>query len=392
MLRPAAKASGDVTQVKSILLVTSDPERTLPLRRSLALLQPVRTLCLTSRHSRGGPLSLDGISQELAARREIERDGTIAAIVSDVPLHDIDTVRQLRSAFEPFLLQRTPILCLLADRTHAEEVQARALGASAVLATCSTGSELAAALRPWLRVAGRRPDGDATPAAAAADVGLAIADMLGAAMQGTRINMHAVAEASDIMLEAIAGHGIHGWLQLVSDVDDRTYRHCMMVSGFVTAFALALGFSHTDCDRLTRASLMHDIGKGVIPLGILNKAGALDAREMAIMRGHAAAGHDLLMVRGDAVDQHEPMTLDVVRHHHEALDGTGYPDCLAGAAIADPVRIVTICDVFTALIEDRPYKSALAGHEAFRIMRDTHGKFDSHLLAMFNRVFDRAPR
>ena len=110
---------------------------------------------------------------------------------------------------------------------------------------------------------------------------------------------------------------------------------------------------------------MHDIGKGVIPLGILNKAGALDAREMAIMRGHAAAGHDLLMVRGDAVDQHEPMTLDVVRHHHEALDGTGYPDCLAGAAIADPVRIVTICDVFTALIEDRPYKSALAGHEAF---------------------------
>ncbi len=368
-----------MTQVKSILLVTSDPERVPSLRRSLALLQPVRTLCLTT------PLCLDSIDQDAAARQAAVQDTTIAAIVSDIPPRGVDRIRQLRSAFEPFRRQHTPILYLIADPSQRDEVQARALGASAVLGADSSCSALAAALRPWLRDAGECADADATPAAAAADVGMAIADMLAAAMQGSRISLHAVAEASDIMLEAIAGGGINGWLRLLSNVDDRTYRHCMMVSGFVAAFALGLGFSHTDCDRLTRAALLHDIGKGIIPLEILDKAGPLDAQELVIMRSHAALGHDLLAAQG----RQEPMTLDVVRHHHEALDGSGYPDGLAGTAIADPVRIVTICDVFTALIERRPYRSALVGHDAFRIMQDMQGKLDTHLLAMFSRIFDR---
>ncbi|WP_428374986.1 HD-GYP domain-containing protein [Lichenicoccus sp.] len=373
-----------MTQPKSILLVTADPERMPSLRRSLALLQPVRTLCLAE------PLSLDGVGQDEAAGHAMVPDGDIAAIVSLVAPRGEGRIRQLRSAFEPFRLQHTPILCLIAAPTQRDEVQARALGAAAVLGADSSCRDLAAALRPWLRDAGGSSNTGAT-SAAAADVGLAIADMLAAAMQGSCITMQAVVEASDIMLEAIAEDGIHAWLRLVSNVDDRTYRHCMTVSGLVAAFALALGFSHTDCDRLTRAALMHDIGKGTIALEILNKAAPLDAQELAIMRGHASVGHDLLVAQGAHDAQHEAMTLDVVRHHHETLDGMGYPDGLAGGAISDPVRIVAICDVFTTLIGCRPSQSGLAGHDAFRIMQEMQGKLDTHLLALFSRVFDRAP-
>nr|WP_321983158.1 HD domain-containing phosphohydrolase [uncultured Lichenicoccus sp.] len=378
-----------MTQPKSILLVTADPQGTPSLRRSLALLQPVRTLCLLD------PVSLAGPEQDAASGHAMIPHGVIAAIVSDVAPRGVDRIRQLRTAFEPFRQQHTPILCLIPDASQRDEVQARALGASAVLGVDSSCRVLAATLRPWLRDSVSRADAGTMPAAAAADVGMAIADMLAAAMQGSRISLHSVVEASDIMLEAIAGDGIHGWLRLVSNVDDRTYRHCMTVAGFVAAYALALGFSHTDCDRLTRAALMHDIGKGTIPLEILNKTGTLDAREQAIMRSHAAVGHSLLVAQGrqESTPEARPeaMTLDVVRHHHEALDGTGYPDRLAGAAISDPVRIVTICDVFTALIECRPYRQALAGHDAFRIMQGMQGKLDSHLLAMFSQVFDRPP-
>ena len=258
MLRPAAKASGDVTQVKSILLVTlrSGAHAAAAPAAPRPAAGRVRTLCLTSRHSRGGPLSLDGISQELAARREIERDGTIAAIVSgrSAARHRHGPAASQRLRAVPAAAHADPVPACRQDpcRRGAGARARRLRGAGHLQHRQRTRGGPAS---PGCALPAVAPDGDATPAAAAADVGRGDCPTC----SGRRCR----APASTCMRwprhptscwRPSPGHGIHGWLQLVSDVDDRTYRHCMMVSGFVTAFALALGFSHTDCDRLTRAS------------------------------------------------------------------------------------------------------------------------------------------
>ena len=366
-----------MAQAQSILLVTSDPEAVQPVRRSLALLQPVQTLCLTD-------------PRDDAIRHMLAHGDGVSVIVSDVVPRGVDIVRGLRGLLDPFRLLKTPILCLVTRTSPRDEVQAWALGASAVLATGSTSGALVAAVRGMLQPGETHPglqppELELQLAVAVTDVGVAVADMLSSAKQGGRISTPAIAEASGSMLQGIGTVGISAWMRLVSEVDDQTYRHCMMVAGFVAAFAMSLGFSHGDCDRLTRAALMHDIGKAFIPLDILNKPGPLDATQAALMRSHACLGDDLLRAQGG----HGEMTLDVVRHHHEHLDGSGYPDGLSGRGISDPVRIATICDIFAALIERRAYKSPMTDAEAFHIMRGMTGKLDMQLLTMFGRLFAR---
>ncbi|WP_238183315.1 HD-GYP domain-containing protein, partial [Methylobacterium trifolii] len=113
------------------------------------------------------------------------------------------------------------------------------------------------------------------------------------------------------------------------------------------------------------AALVHDVGKARIPLAILNKPGPLDAAEMAVMRTHAAVGHDILFASG----MRDPVALPATRHHHEMLDGSGYPDRLSGDRIDDPIRLLTICDIYAALTERRPYRPAMPQAEALRVLR-----------------------
>src|SRR4029453_19021291 len=109
------------------------------------------------------------------------------------------------------------------------------------------------------------------------------------------------------------------------------------------------------------AATLHDVGKAGIPLEILDKPGALDDGEMALMQGHAVLGYDALCgVKGISAE-----VLDAVRHHHEFLDGTGYPDRLRGAEIGDLVRVLTIADIFAALIEARAYRPPMARAKAY---------------------------
>src|SRR5258708_8788461 len=138
-----------------------------------------------------------------------------------------------------------------------------------------------------------------------------------------------------------------------------------LVTGIAIDFGLSLGLAEPDIERLYSAAMFHDVGKAKIPLAVLDKPGRLDAEERALIESHAAAGYEVLK-RNPGIS---PEILDAVRHHHEFLDGSGYPDALCGASISNIVRILTICDIFAALIEHRQYKPAMSGEQAYEILQ-----------------------
>ena len=116
-----------------------------------------------------------------------------------------------------------------------------------------------------------------------------------------------------------------------------------------------------DQRRLARAALLHDVGKAFIPVTILDKPGALTPEEMEEMRQHPRRGYDALSAQGGF----PPEMLDVVLHHHEFLDGTGYPNGLSGKQISDIVRVTTIMDIYAALVEKRAYRLQFTHAKAF---------------------------
>jgi HD-GYP domain-containing protein (c-di-GMP phosphodiesterase class II) len=128
--------------------------------------------------------------------------------------------------------------------------------------------------------------------------------------------------------------------------------------------------------------MFHDIGKARIPLAILDKPGRLDPGERAMIETHPAAGYDFL--KGH--DRISPEILDAVRHHHEFLDGSGYPDALCAESIGDIVRILTISDIFAALIEHRHYKPTMPRADAYNILSGMSGKLEKALVASFKQV------
>jgi putative nucleotidyltransferase with HDIG domain len=159
----------------------------------------------------------------------------------------------------------------------------------------------------------------------------------------------------------------------------QTYQHSLLVTGNIIAFARELRMSEADQVRLSTAAMLHDIGKARIPVPILEKPRALDDGEMLIMREHARYGFEALAsVRGIEKDLR-----DMVVHHHEHLDGTGYPDHLGGAPISDLVRLVTISDIFGALIERRPYKKPMSCKAAYYVLQTMGQKLDADMRREF---------
>ena len=152
--------------------------------------------------------------------------------------------------------------------------------------------------------------------------------------------------------------------------------------GVAVGFAIEIGFNDLDVKRLGLAATLHDIGKARIPLAILDKPGQLDPDEDEIMKQHPVIGYDLLK----GLPEVSPEMLDGVRHHHEYLDGSGYPDALKASKISDLVRLLTISDIFAALIEKRPYRPAMSRQDAYRILCGMEGKLETSLLRAFRNV------
>jgi putative nucleotidyltransferase with HDIG domain len=309
----------------------------------------------------------------------------VAAVITDIAFRHPAVIEPLRHLLSQPRAVATPIVALLRDNSHLERVQAVAVGATYLF---PADSDILAALAPIIRstIPSVAPATKLTPAQNIEQARLQFGTIFNAAARGAGVSRTSVDTAAASAMAAIAEGGIRQWLDVVWTYDEATYQHCLLVTGLAAEFAASLQFARSDQEAVTRAALLHDLGKAKIPLDILNKAGALTSEEIAIMRTHAKIGYELLRAQGE----YEPETLEVVLRHHELLDGSGYPDGLAGPQINDLVRLVTICDVYAALIERRSYKKAMDPASAFQILKEMEGKLEGALVRAFTQVAERS--
>ncbi len=161
--------------------------------------------------------------------------------------------------------------------------------------------------------------------------------------------------------------------------ESATAEHSVRVTELSKSVAAAMGLSESEMLPLELAALVHDVGKIGIPDSILQKPGKLDESEWELIRTHPVVGSQI-------VGRVEELTYvaDVIRHHHERIDGAGYPDRLEGEAIPLPSRIIAVADAFEVMTTDRVYRARLDDFEAITRLRDCAGtQFDSEVVEAF---------
>jgi HD-GYP domain-containing protein (c-di-GMP phosphodiesterase class II) len=307
-----------------------------------------------------------------------------SGVVVDINLRSPQSVQRVRNKLRAGAYSGVPRLFVLAEAMHHASMQAWALGATDTISRPFDPEDVLQRIRAAF------PDSEAYDAtdrgkmlnagvAAAHGVMVKIFERLPA---GEPLTMADIVDAEKKIIRAIKHSSLREWLTAIGCHHVDTYRHCLHVTGFAVAFGLNLGMREDDQRRLTRAALLQDVGKAFMPSELLDKKGKLTVEEIGKLRLHPRLGHDALEAQGGF-----PLEmLDVVLHHHEFLDGSGYPDGLHGEQISDIVRLTTIVDVFSALVEQRAYRLAFSRDRAFGIMEAMGGKLDQQLLQAFRPV------
>jgi putative two-component system response regulator len=171
--------------------------------------------------------------------------------------------------------------------------------------------------------------------------------------------------------------------------DPYTQNHCERLSNYSAALGERLGLPADQITALRRAGIVHDIGKVAVPDAILLKPAKLTTEEWAIMREHPVVGERIC-----APLKSFKLVLPIIRHHHERLDGSGYPDGLKGEQIPVTARVLQIVDVFDALNTERPYKRALSAAQALETMQEevSKGWWDPYMLTEFRKLILEGPK
>lgn len=346
-----------------LLFLTDDLARTERLVRGLCQFETCRIVDILDPYQ--CPTTFEGES--------------VKAIVSDVVYRHSDIVAALRNYLDALRGPEVSFLCVLSEVNPRTQAQAMALSPTQIVSGDRASEQLTVALArltPTDRSSARSP-----LSAHVAGAQASLTQILARGRAGRVIDPALITTGAAYIESALRASDVRTWLELVWRFDDATHQHCLLVAGLAAGFAQNLGLSRADCERLTQAALLHDVGKSRIPLAILNKPGPLDAAERAVMQAHPVLGYEMLQGHGYASDM-----LAVVRSHHELLDGSGYPDRLADRAISDLVRLVTICDIYGALIDHRSYKSAMEPMHAYRLIAGMTGKLDPDLVRAFQAI------
>jgi putative nucleotidyltransferase with HDIG domain len=162
--------------------------------------------------------------------------------------------------------------------------------------------------------------------------------------------------------------------------DDYTYMHSVAVAALMVALSKQMGQDETQARLAAEAGLLHDLGKALMPVAVLNKPGKLTDEEFTTIKTHPERGHELLLT-GRGVDA---MVLDVCLHHHEKMDGSGYPHRLQGEQISLLARMGSVCDVYDAITSNRPYKKGWDPAESItRMAAWSKGHFDVAVFRAF---------
>jgi putative two-component system response regulator len=165
--------------------------------------------------------------------------------------------------------------------------------------------------------------------------------------------------------------------------DPYTHGHCERLSDYSARLGEHLRLTEDEITALRRAGIVHDVGKIAVPDAILLKPGRLTEEEWKVVRQHPVVGERIC-----APLKSFRLVLPIIRHHHEKLDGSGYPDGLRGDAVPITARVIQIVDVFDALTTDRPYKKAFSTADALQTMREelAKGWWDRPIFEEFERL------
>jgi len=180
---------------------------------------------------------------------------------------------------------------------------------------------------------------------------------------------------------------LQAFLRTIEMKDDATASHTWRVVLYARALAESYGVSDDTLKRITYAAAMHDLGKLDIPDEILRKPGKLTDEEFTVIKTHAALGHERLVNMGEE----DPIMLEIVRHHHERMDGKGYPDGLVGDAIPVPARMFSVIDTFDAMTSVRPYRKEVGAEAAEKALIELKAgegtRYDPAAVAAFTNLY-----
>ena len=183
-------------------------------------------------------------------------------------------------------------------------------------------------------------------------------------------------------MEAEVSNKVADFLEHIINLrDPYEDHHSREVSELVERLCKEDGIESEELEMIVIGARLHDIGKLLIPEVLLNKTGRLTRQDWEIIHAHPRYGVEMLEKL-----EISPDILDIVLHHHENLDGSGYPDGLRSKQISRGVKIIRICDTYQSLMGNRPYKSRMTSSEAFEEMEKKVGTYyDPILFSVFKK-------
>lgn len=208
-----------------------------------------------------------------------------------------------------------------------------------------------------------------------------ITSMFEEARMGKAISAGAAGEmVEEIALSVQRNPGALISLARLKTADDYTYMHSVAVCGLMVALSRQLGLDEKQTRDAGMAGLLHDLGKAMVPKDILNKPGKLTEEEFSVVKSHPERGHSILLEGGGVGE----VPLDVCLHHHEKMNGTGYPNRLCGDQISMFAKMGAVCDVYDAITSNRPYK---IGWDPAQSLRKMKAWCDGHLESKIFQAF-----
>lgn len=216
----------------------------------------------------------------------------------------------------------------------------------------------------------------------------AVKDMFNDVRLGHVVNTEGLGELVNEMNSSLSRNP-HALISVarIKHKDEYTYLHSVAVAALMIGMARATGLNEAQVLEAGMAGLLHDMGKAAMPEKVLNKPGKLTIEEFAIMQQHPVEGHKILL----EWESIPGAVLDVCLHHHEKVDGSGYPQRLAGDSISLLARMGAVCDVYDAVTSNRPYKAGWDPSESLSRMATWTGHFDTELFQRFVRMLGIYP-